>query len=49
MKDNLEAKFYNDVSKALDSAFKSIEDFHDNAMHLHEYNLVTTQRNSSSL
>lgn len=38
-----EAKFYNDVSKALDSAFKSIEDFHDNAMHLHEYNLVTTQ------
>ena len=37
-----EAKFYNDIYKALDSAFQSIEDFHTNSMHLHEYNLVTT-------
>jgi len=37
-----EAKFYNDIYGALDSAFKSIEDFHSDSMHSHEYNLVTT-------
>jgi hypothetical protein len=37
-----EAKFYNDIYGALDSAFESIEKFHENAMHKREYNLVTT-------
>ena len=37
-----EAKFYNDIYGALDSAFQSIEDFHKNSMSNHEFNLVTT-------
>jgi len=37
-----EAKFYNDIYGALDSAFQSIEDFHKNSMSSHELNLVTT-------
>lgn len=37
-----EAKFYNDIYGALDSAFQSIEDFHKNSMSSHEFNLVTT-------
>jgi len=37
-----EAKFYNNISGALDSAFQSIEDFHLNSMDVHEFNLVTT-------
>lgn len=37
-----EAKFYNDIYKALDSAFESIEKFHEDAMYKREYNLVTT-------
>jgi hypothetical protein len=37
-----EAKFYGNISSALDSAFKSIEDFHQKGMKTHEYNLVTT-------
>jgi len=37
-----EAKFYNDIYGALDSAFQSIEDFHESAMNVHEFNLVTT-------
>jgi hypothetical protein len=37
-----EAKLYGDVSKALDSAFESIEKFHTDKMDEHEFNLVTT-------
>lgn len=37
-----EAKLYGDVSKALDSAFESIEKFHIDKMYEHEFNLVTT-------
>lgn len=37
-----EAKLYNNISKALDSAFQSIEDFHKKSMDKHEFNLVTT-------
>jgi hypothetical protein len=37
-----EAKFYNDIYGALDSAFESIEKFHEDAMYTREYNLVTT-------
>jgi hypothetical protein len=37
-----EAKFYNDIYGALDSAFQSIEDFHENSMDNHEFTLLTT-------
>lgn len=37
-----EAKFYKDIYGALDSAFTSIEKFHDDSMYTREYNLVTT-------
>ena len=37
-----EAKFYNDIYGALDSAFESIEKFHEDAMYSREYTLVTT-------
>lgn len=37
-----EAKLYGDVKSALNSAFTSIEKFHDDKMYKHEYNLVTT-------
>lgn len=37
-----EAKFYNDISKALNSAFESIQKFHTDKMYEHEFNLVTT-------
>ncbi len=37
-----EAKFYNDIYGVLDSAFGSIEKFHEDAMYKREYNLVTT-------
>lgn len=37
-----EAKFYNNIYKALDSAFESIEKFHEESMYSREYNLVTT-------
>lgn len=37
-----EAKLYGDVGQALDSAFKSIEKFHEDKMYEHEFNLVTT-------
>ena len=37
-----EAKFYNDIYKALDSAFESIEKFHEDDLHKREYSLVTT-------
>ena len=37
-----EAKLYNDVGKAIDSIFESIEKFHKDKMWEHEYNMVTT-------
>lgn len=46
-KDNLvdlffgEAKLYQDVGSAITSALKSIDSFHDNDMHQHEFTMVT--------
>ncbi len=37
-----EAKLYHDVGGALNSIFKSIENFHENGLNKHEYNMVTT-------
>jgi len=37
-----EAKLYNDIRRALDSIFKSIESFHSNGLYKHEYSMVTT-------
>jgi hypothetical protein len=36
-----EAKLYQDVGSAITSALKSIDTFHDNGMHQHEFSMVT--------
>lgn len=36
-----ESKLYKSVSSALNSAFKSIDEFHNNEMYKHEFNIVT--------